>query len=87
MFPSIPQGTHPTLNGIDGATAPAPNIEFAFGESDLDFQISYPLIFPQTITLFQTVSISSLVSPAIKTVPFHPKTYRIGNTNSNDTTG
>jgi tripeptidyl-peptidase-1 len=27
---------------------------WAGGESNLDFQLAYPLIFPQNITLFQT---------------------------------
>ena len=50
---NIPQGTHPTLDGIDGATAPA-TVANAGPESDLDFQISYPIIYPQNSILFQT---------------------------------
>ena len=50
----IPQGTHPTLDGIDGATAPVTNTANAGAESDLDFQISYPIIYPQNSILFQT---------------------------------
>ena len=46
-------GTHPTLDSVDGATAPNPITE-AGAESLLDFQLSYPIIYPQTITLFQT---------------------------------
>lgn len=53
IFPRIPQGTHPTLDGIDGATAPDP-VQSAGPESDLDFQISYPIIYPQNSILFQT---------------------------------
>ncbi|KAJ5907330.1 hypothetical protein N7495_000012 [Penicillium taxi] len=49
----IPQGTHPVLDAIDGAQAPASL--FSSGvESDLDFQISYPIIWPQNSILFQT---------------------------------
>ncbi|KAL7928922.1 subtilisin-like protein [Trichoderma chlorosporum] len=52
-FPTIPNGTHPTLNSIDGGFAPvAP--EDAGGESNLDFELAYPIIYPQTTTLFQT---------------------------------
>jgi len=51
--PYIPQGTHPTPAFIDGATAPT-DVADAGGESDLDFELSYPLIYPQTITLYQT---------------------------------
>ncbi|KAL8832256.1 MAG: hypothetical protein Q9191_000388 [Dirinaria sp. TL-2023a] len=53
LAPQIPQGTHPTLDGIDGATAPVP-VAQAGPESDLDFQISYPIIYPQNSILFQT---------------------------------
>ena len=53
LSPNIPQGTHPTLHGIDGATAPA-DVSMAGPESDLDFQISYPIIYPQNPILFQT---------------------------------
>ncbi|TAQ88300.1 hypothetical protein B7494_g3398 [Chlorociboria aeruginascens] len=50
---SIPNGTHPIPAFIDGAFAPVPDYE-AGGESSLDFQLGYPLIYPQSITLFQT---------------------------------
>lgn len=53
FFPEIPQGTHPTPAYIDGAVAPVP-VQDAGGESDLDFTLIYPLIYPQTITLYQT---------------------------------
>ncbi|MCJ1231705.1 Tripeptidyl-peptidase sed1 [Toensbergia leucococca] len=53
LAPNIPQGTHPILEAIDGATAPNPEDE-AGPESLLDFSLAYPIIYPQTITLFQT---------------------------------
>nr|POE59080.1 tripeptidyl-peptidase sed1 [Quercus suber] len=49
----IPQGTHPQLKAVDGAVAPNP-VYAAGAESDLDFQISYPVIYPQGSVLFQT---------------------------------
>ena len=49
--PNIPPTTEPMLEGIDGGTGPG---AFAGGESDLDFQISYPIIYPQNSILFQT---------------------------------
>ena len=49
----IPIGTHPKLEAIDGAQAPA-SVANAGAESDLDFQISYPIIWPQNSVLFQT---------------------------------
>ena len=54
LAPNIPEGTHPTLDGIDGATAPTTVLTDAGPESDLDFQISYPIIYPQNSILFQT---------------------------------
>jgi tripeptidyl-peptidase-1 len=51
--PRIPKGTHPTPAFIDGAKAPVP-VRDAGGESDLDFELAYPIIYPQTITLYQT---------------------------------
>ena len=51
--PYIPQNTHPIPAFIDGAEAPTDTAD-AGGESDLDFELAYPLIYPQTITLYQT---------------------------------
>lgn len=50
--PNIPKGTGPDLDLINGATAPN-RPEDAGGESDLDFDMAYPIIYPQKITLFQ----------------------------------
>lgn len=50
---TIPIGTSPTLKGIDGGSAPT-SVQDAGPESDLDFQISYPIIWPQNSVLFQT---------------------------------
>ncbi|KAF8855369.1 subtilisin-like protein [Acephala macrosclerotiorum] len=50
---SIRQGTAPKLEAIDGAVAPV-NVLAAGAESDLDFQVAYPLIYPQGTVLFQT---------------------------------
>ncbi|KAJ5666609.1 hypothetical protein N7462_011018 [Penicillium macrosclerotiorum] len=49
----IPQGTHPELKSVDGGKAPT-LIGNAGAESDLDLQISYPIIWPQNSILFQT---------------------------------
>lgn len=51
--PWIPNGTHPTPQFIDGAEAPVP-VADAGGESDLDFELIYPLIWPQKVSLYQT---------------------------------
>jgi len=52
LYPTIPQGTHPKLEAVDGAVAPAPAANG--DESLLDFQLAYPIVYPQTIVLFQT---------------------------------
>jgi tripeptidyl-peptidase-1 len=49
----IPKGTHPTPNFIDGAEAPVP-VADGGGESTLDMELTYPIIFPQKIILYQT---------------------------------
>jgi tripeptidyl-peptidase-1 len=49
----IPQGTHPTPNFIDGGEAPVP-VADGGGESTLDMELTYPIIFPQKIILYQT---------------------------------
>ncbi|KAE8444410.1 hypothetical protein EG329_000610 [Mollisiaceae sp. DMI_Dod_QoI] len=50
---SIPAGTQPVPAFIDGAQAPLPLWD-AGGESDLDFELAIPIIYPQTTTLYQT---------------------------------
>jgi len=52
--PNVPQGTHPLLQSIDGGQAPVPaDSEYNTGESDIDMDIAYSLIYPQTVTLYQ----------------------------------
>ncbi|KGO73973.1 Peptidase S8/S53, subtilisin/kexin/sedolisin [Penicillium italicum] len=53
LYSKIPHGTHPTLKSVDGGKAPV-DLFHAGSESDLDFQISYPIIWPQDSILFQT---------------------------------
>ena len=50
----VPQGTYPTLMGIDGGVAPFGNLSNAGGESDLDFELAVPIIYPQKSIVFQT---------------------------------
>ena len=51
--PYIPNGTHPIPAFIDGGTAPVPQPQ-AGDEADVDLVIAIPLIYPQTVTLYQT---------------------------------
>ena len=53
LYKNIPKGTHPQANLVDGAQAPVPQEEGG-EESALDFQISYPIIWPQNSVLFQS---------------------------------
>ncbi|KAF2722006.1 serine endopeptidase [Polychaeton citri CBS 116435] len=53
--PYIPAGTAPIPAFIDGAQAPVPAAsEDNTGESDIDLAITISLIYPQTVTLYQT---------------------------------
>jgi len=56
--PSIPNGTHPKVDSINGATAPVA-VEDAGGESELDFQLAYPIVYPIEVVLYQDVCVSS----------------------------
>ncbi|KAG0651975.1 Sedolisin-A [Hyphodiscus hymeniophilus] len=55
VAPNVPQGTHPTLEGIDGGTAPlVVGGEQETGvESLLDMALIIPLVYPQGSVLFQ----------------------------------
>lgn len=55
--PYIPKGTHPIPNFVDGAMAPV-SVEEAGGESLLDFELAYPLVYPQKLVLYQTDDIN-----------------------------
>lgn len=51
--PYIPKGFGPTLKGIDGGKAPIA-VGQAGGESDLDFELAIPILYPQKTIVFQT---------------------------------
>ena len=59
---NVPNGIHPELQSIGGAMAPVPIIRGG-GESLLDLDIAYPLIYPQGIKLFQTLD-----SPTVSSI-------------------
>ena len=54
---NIPQGFHPIANYIDGAEAPG-DVAGAGAESTMDFELAYPLLYPQNIVLYQTDDIN-----------------------------
>jgi tripeptidyl-peptidase-1 len=49
----IPQGTHPVPANIDGGQQSTTDPYEAGGEANLDIQLAYPIVYPQTITLYQ----------------------------------
>jgi len=53
--PNVPNGTAPIPAFIDGAQAPvAVDDPTNTGESDIDLDMAYSLIYPQIVTLYQT---------------------------------
>lgn len=48
----IPNGTHPIDINIDGGVATTTNLSLAGSEAELDLMLAYPIIYPQTITLY-----------------------------------
>jgi tripeptidyl-peptidase-1 len=52
IYPAIPQGTGPKLDSIDGGVAPVAQVNAGL-ESSLDFQVAYPLLWPQETILYQ----------------------------------
>ncbi|KAF7118908.1 hypothetical protein CNMCM5793_008544 [Aspergillus hiratsukae] len=52
--PWVPQGTYPTPALIDGANYSVPaDSALNTGESDIDIDMAYSLIYPQSVTLYQ----------------------------------
>lgn len=50
--PWIRAGTHPINHEIDGGVATTTNLSEAGGESMLDLELAYPIVYPQTITVW-----------------------------------
>ncbi|KAI9704027.1 MAG: hypothetical protein M1820_005648 [Bogoriella megaspora] len=49
---TIPNGTHPINVSVDGGIASSNNSNEAGTEAELDLELAYPIIYPQTITLY-----------------------------------
>ena len=49
---NIPPGTHPIPDLINGAQGPT-TVDQASTEADLDFEVAYPIVYPQNLTLYQ----------------------------------
>ena len=49
----IPNGTHPVAANIDGGQQTTEDLYEAGGEVNLDLMLAYPIVYPQTITLYQ----------------------------------
>ncbi|CZR67423.1 related to serine protease [Phialocephala subalpina] len=48
----IPNGTHPIAANIDGGLGVIEDPYYAGGEVSLDLELAYPIVYPQTITLY-----------------------------------
>ncbi|KAI9688708.1 MAG: hypothetical protein M1822_001065 [Bathelium mastoideum] len=48
----IPAGTHPIINSVDGGNASSTNVSQAGGEAELDFELAFPIVYPQTVTVY-----------------------------------
>lgn len=51
--PNIPKDTHPSIVSIDGGPGPTNNVSEAGGEVELDLQLAYPIVYPQSIAIWQ----------------------------------
>ena len=60
LAPYVPNGTHPTLNGIDGGVAPYE--DYIGVESLLDMSLIFPLIHPQAAILYQVDDLKEVES-------------------------
>ena len=62
--PNVPQGTSPQVDSVDGGTAPvkAGSVRNS-GESDVDLDLTFSLIYPQTVCISQ-VHYSTDTSPS-----------------------
>lgn len=59
----IPNGTHPIADNIDGGKTFTTNVSMAGGESELDMELSYPIVWPQTITVFNEDDLNYQAEP------------------------
>lgn len=51
--PYIANGTHPSLISVDGGTSLTTDPNEAGGEVELDLLLSYPIVYPQSIAIWQ----------------------------------
>ncbi|KAH8814814.1 peptidase S8/S53 domain-containing protein [Xylogone sp. PMI_703] len=49
----IRNGTHPEAANIDGGQQSTPDPYYAGGEVNLDLMLAYPIVYPQTLTIYQ----------------------------------
>lgn len=49
----IPNGTHPVAANIDGGMQSSDDLNYAGTECNLDLQLAYPIVYPQTLTDYE----------------------------------
>ncbi|CAG8952783.1 hypothetical protein HYFRA_00009028 [Hymenoscyphus fraxineus] len=50
---AIPNGTHPVAANIDGGMQSSEDLNYAGTECNLDLQLAYPIVYPQTLTDYE----------------------------------
>lgn len=62
--PNVPQGTHPHLDSVDGGEAPvSPGSQYNTGESDIDIDIGFALIYVSSLKIDNKTKILTRLSP------------------------
>lgn len=51
-FTSIPNGTHPSTNSVDGGVSKTDKVSEGGGEILLDLDVAYPIVYPQSIVIW-----------------------------------
>ena len=49
---TIPAGTRPIVDSVDGGNASSINVTLAGEEAELDFDLAFPIVYPQTVTVY-----------------------------------
>lgn len=62
-YTSIPNGTHPILDLVDGGVGVTTNISEAGPEALLDTEMAYPIVYPQAITIFNVDDLNYQAEP------------------------
>ena len=84
FLPHVPVGTKPIVYSIDGGVAPVPvHSPLSSGESDIDLELAYSLIYPQKVAVYQvddipysTEETNTTAVPGLYVEPLHEHGWR-----------